>query len=222
MNRAVVCAVLILTATVANARKEIVNIENAPVPEGLSLAQVQNAITTAAVDRKWVPKVLASGRLEATLPIRSHVAVVDIKFDESTYSITYKESTNLDYKAGKIHRNYNRWVANLDLALQRSLLRVASEPAAQSATTAPGAGPADSAAARGTYSGETVTIPSSIDLSTSVNVPPAFRKCGIETQLPSMLEDQTPLVDIGTVPSDVHYMDLAITDLHMPSGSQMA
>ena len=40
--------------------------------------------------------------------------MVDIVFDTSKYSITYKESSNLDYKNHKIHRNYNRWVANLN------------------------------------------------------------------------------------------------------------
>ncbi len=57
--------------------------------------------------------------------MRSHMAFVDITFDEATYSITYKDSHNLDYKKrkgkAKIHRNYNKWVHTLNGELQRSL-----------------------------------------------------------------------------------------------------
>ena len=77
-------------------------------------------------DRGWIPKVLGSGHVEAQLHVRSRTAIIDIAFDESTYSVMYKESQNLDYKRGRIHRNYSRWVANLSLALQGSLARVAA------------------------------------------------------------------------------------------------
>ncbi len=135
MNRSFACAILILAATVANARTEIVNIEEAPIPEGLSLAQVEDALASGMVKRGWIPKVIAPGHLEARLLVRSHTATVDIEFDESTYSITYKDSDNLKYKAGQIHRNYNRWVANLNLDLQRSLVRVAASGAQASENT---------------------------------------------------------------------------------------
>ncbi len=129
MNRSIACATLILAATVADARTEVVNIENAPIPGGLSSAQVENAIVTGMTDRGWIPKVIAPGHVEARLLVRSHMVAVDIEFDETTYSITYKDSDNLRYKNGKIHRNYNRWVANLNLDLRRSLLRVAIQGA---------------------------------------------------------------------------------------------
>lgn len=127
MNRPIACATLIIAATVANARTEIVDIENAPIPAALSSAQVENAIVTGMTTRGWVPKVIAPGHVEARLLIRSHMVAVDIEFRETTYSITYKDSDNLKYKNGKIHRNYNRWVANLNLDLQRSLLRAATQ-----------------------------------------------------------------------------------------------
>ena len=38
------------------------------------------------------------------------------------YSITYKESTNLDYMNGQIHRNYNGWIENLDRDIRANLL----------------------------------------------------------------------------------------------------
>ncbi len=48
-------------------------------------------------------------------------ATINIAYDENSYSIAYLDSENLlyDSKTGTIHRNYNRWVANLerDLAM---------------------------------------------------------------------------------------------------------
>lgn len=53
------------------------------------------------------------------LPIRSHLAIVDISHDRDQVSITYKDSTNLNYDAdsGIIHPNYNSWVKNLQKAI---------------------------------------------------------------------------------------------------------
>ena len=113
MIRAIVSAVFILAATVAHARTEIVDLNDVPIPAGLDLHAITNAISSGVTDRRWTPKVVGPGHVEAHLHIRSHIAIVDITFDESAYSITYKDSQNLDYKNGRIHRNYTRWAANL-------------------------------------------------------------------------------------------------------------
>ena len=49
--------------------------------------------------------------------------MVDIKYDHKSYSIDYKDSTNLNHDAakGQIHRNYNGWIQNLDKAIQAQL-----------------------------------------------------------------------------------------------------
>lgn len=146
MIRSIVPAIFVLAATIAEARTEIVDIEDAAIPQDLSLAQVQKAITTGTADRGWIPKVLGSGHIEARLYIRSHTAVVDIVFDESKYSITYKDSKNLNYRDGKIHRNYNRWVANLSQALQRSLARYPADSDGQDPSPSPVATPSTPAA----------------------------------------------------------------------------
>jgi hypothetical protein len=54
--------------------------------------------------------------VQGTLNLRSHTAVVTIPFSTKSYSILYKESTNLKYDAEKqtIHGNYNGWVQRLD------------------------------------------------------------------------------------------------------------
>ncbi|MCR9277330.1 MAG: hypothetical protein NXH85_05105 [Pseudomonadaceae bacterium] len=115
-------AMLALFAAPALALKPIDNIDDAPVPDGLTLSQVQKAIMLGGSERGWIIKPAGSGELEGTLIVRSHVVKVTIPYSQSGYSILYKDSTNMKYKNGKIHRNYNTWVLNLNGDIQRALL----------------------------------------------------------------------------------------------------
>ena len=46
--------------------------------------------------------------------------LVDITHDTKVFSITYKDSVNLDYNAENktIHRNYNGWIRNLEKGIR--------------------------------------------------------------------------------------------------------
>src|SRR5579884_2484331 len=70
---------------------------------------MKKAIMQAGLKLGWEMQPVKPGLIVATLHLRKHVAVVDVTYNTRTYSITYKDSTNLDYKDGKIHRNYNGW-----------------------------------------------------------------------------------------------------------------
>jgi len=85
------------------------------------LESVKKAIIAGGKVRRWRMQELAAGHLEAVIEVRSHQATVDIIFDTKTYSITYRDSVNLKYSDGQIHRNYNKWIQNLDLSIQKSL-----------------------------------------------------------------------------------------------------
>ena len=66
--------------------------------------------------RNWIFEKVEDGHLVATNDVRGkHKAVVDVKFDTETISITYKDSQNLnrDVDNNSIHPNYNHWVRNL-------------------------------------------------------------------------------------------------------------
>jgi len=86
-----------------------------------NLEAVKKAIIAGGKVRQWRMTEVAPGHLEAVIDVRTHQATVDIIFDELTYSITYRDSVNLKYKDGLIHRNYNKWIRNLDLSIQKSL-----------------------------------------------------------------------------------------------------
>jgi hypothetical protein len=99
---------------------EIYNVKDAPVMTASgnspSLEDVQKAIITAGTLLNWNMAVVKPGHIVGTLNVRSHQAVVDIMYNSKTYSITYKDSTNLKYDAEKktIHEQYRNWIQNLD------------------------------------------------------------------------------------------------------------
>ena len=104
----------------------IMNVQNAPVnvsKSNATLEDVSKAITRAGVGLGWQMTPQKPGLMQGRLALREHVAVVNIKYDTKSYSIDYKDSTNLNYdgQKGQIHRNYNGWIQRLDSAIQAQL-----------------------------------------------------------------------------------------------------
>lgn len=99
----------------------IYNYQKENIPEGLSLAQVKQSIIEAAENRDWTIKVINPHQLEATHSSRQHKAIVNILYSDSSYSIFYHGSENLNANNGKIHRKYNQWVRNLNADIQKKL-----------------------------------------------------------------------------------------------------
>ena len=106
----------------AFALQPIVDIEDSPVPSGLSMTQIKKAIIRAGAKRNWIIRESAPGAMEATLNVRKHMVEVDIHYDRAKYSITYRASSNMKYKDGLIHKKYNAWVENLNRDIQTNLL----------------------------------------------------------------------------------------------------
>ena len=106
----------------------IQNLTDEPVasPSGkhFSATQVRSAIMTAGTSLGWRITDAGPGRLEGTLHLREHTAVVDIPYSATKYSILYKSSEKLDASGGNIHKNYNGWVQNLDRQIRAELSRM--------------------------------------------------------------------------------------------------
>jgi hypothetical protein len=83
-----------------------------------ALEDVTRAILTAATNSNpiWNMQVVKPGHIVATLHNRTHMAQVDINYTTKGYSITYKDSADLNYDAekGTIHEGYNKWIQRLD------------------------------------------------------------------------------------------------------------
>jgi hypothetical protein len=101
----------------------IYNVSAAPVVanKAVSMDDVQKAIIRAGASLGWQMKPVEPGLIVGTLTLRTHMAMVNVKYDAKTYSITYKDSSNLDYTGDSIHKNYNGWVTNLDRGIQSQL-----------------------------------------------------------------------------------------------------
>ena len=106
----------------------IQNVSNAPVTpttaKSLQASQVRAAIITAGTSLGWKVTDAGPGRLEGTLNLRTHTAVVELPYTATSFGINYKRSDGLNADGGNIHRNYNGWVQNLDRAIRTEISRL--------------------------------------------------------------------------------------------------
>ena len=132
MNKKMLAGVLAaaLTITLGGCARTapILNLENVPVTstdgKALTAAQVRSSIVTAGTSLGWRIVDAGPGKLEGTLILREHTAVVDIPYSAKSYSIVYKRSDKLNEMNGTIHSNYNGWVQNLDRAIRTEMSRL--------------------------------------------------------------------------------------------------
>lgn len=102
----------------------VFNVTQAPIAANKSnpsVDDIRQAIVRAGSGLGWQMNPDRPGHITGRLMLRTHSAVVDIDYTPTLYSIKYRESTNLDYEGGNIHRNYNGWIQNLDKAIKVQL-----------------------------------------------------------------------------------------------------
>jgi hypothetical protein len=90
----------------------------------LTEAQVADAIRRAGKERGWEMEDAGPGHITGTLRVRGrYLAVTDIAYSPTQIRIAYKDSQNLDYDDGEIHKSYNKWVKRLSDAIRKELAR---------------------------------------------------------------------------------------------------
>lgn len=118
-------ALLVITALAACSRMApLYNVSAMPVVANKpnpTLDDVSKAIVRAGAGLGWQMVQTNPGLIVGTLDLREHQAVVDVNYTLQTYSITYKNSNNLNYDGQNIHKNYNGWIQNLDKAIRAQL-----------------------------------------------------------------------------------------------------
>ncbi|PLC73172.1 LptM family lipoprotein [Klebsiella quasipneumoniae] len=114
-------AATVVGALAGCARTAPIEQVNAIVSAGHTEAQVKDAIIKAGAQRQWIMSDAGPGAIKGKLQNRDHVADIKINYSATSYSIVYVSSINLMAANGKIHRNYNRWVHNLDKDIQVTL-----------------------------------------------------------------------------------------------------
>ena len=121
---AVIVSALILVAAGCRGAVPVYNVTEAPVAASKpnpSLDDVGKAVQRAGATLGWQMKQTKPGHMLGTLNLRKHVAVVDVNYSAQSYSVNYKDSTELDYDGQNIHPNYNGWIQNLDKAIKAQL-----------------------------------------------------------------------------------------------------
>jgi hypothetical protein len=121
---AVVVSVLVLLAAGCRGGMPVYNVTNAPVTTNKAnpnLDEVGRAIQRSGVALGWQMVQTKPGNFVGTLNLRKHAAVVDINYSAKSYSINYKDSTELNYDGTNIHPNYNGWIQNLDKGIRAQL-----------------------------------------------------------------------------------------------------
>ena len=107
---------LALLTTAGCTSKPILNTQHelAASPQ-VSEEKVKTVIIDALQKRNWTVQRLSPQLVQAEINVRNQFyAAIDIRYTRNSYAITYRDSRDLGYKDGKIHRNYNRWVSMLD------------------------------------------------------------------------------------------------------------
>ena len=83
--------------------------------------QVKTAILDAGKGLNMKMVATKPGEIQGTYQSGSYTAVVSIPYTKQNYGIHYKSSQNLKYDGNKIHKKYNTFVNNLDVAIRREL-----------------------------------------------------------------------------------------------------
>jgi hypothetical protein len=121
---AIAASVLVLLAGGCRAPMPIYNVTDAPLVASKpnpSLDEIGKAIQRAGAALGWQMKETKPGHMLGTLNLRKHVAVVDVNYSVKSFSIQYKDSTELGYDGQNIHPNYNGWIQNLDKGIRAQL-----------------------------------------------------------------------------------------------------
>jgi len=123
--RSAAAVFIVAFAAVACAPVPIMNVDEAPVVtasgKALSKSDVRAAILRAGSGLGWIMKDEDPNTLVGTLNLRTHSAVVEIPYSQRAYSIKYRSSVDLDAADGKIHKNYNGWIQNLQRSINANL-----------------------------------------------------------------------------------------------------
>ena len=114
---------LALLTTAGCTSKPILNTQHdLPADAQVSEEKMKTVIVNALQKREWTVQRLSPQLVQAEITVRNqYYAAIDIRYTRNSYAITYRDSRELGYKDGKIHRNYNRWVSMLDRDIMAGL-----------------------------------------------------------------------------------------------------
>lgn len=118
----------VLSLTFLGCREATIqNYNNIPIEDivnkNVSITEIEKSILRAGTRLGWIMKKINNGQIQGKFILKKHEANVIIKYSLRDYSISYFDSSNLDYNSNEntIHQNYNVWVKNLNNAISLQL-----------------------------------------------------------------------------------------------------
>ncbi|PNG32830.1 MULTISPECIES: hypothetical protein [Pseudomonas] len=130
--RATLIVLALLSVTACTSKRMYTPNRVIPATIQADQEQVKQAILKNLVARKWTVQRISPELIQAEITVREQFhAEIDIQYSASYYKIVYRDSRDLDYKDGKIHKNYIRWVRLLDKGILRELRDNQNERTAQ-------------------------------------------------------------------------------------------
>jgi len=118
------CAIAVAIVACASASVPVHNFNAVPfgAKSSPSLDQIGKTIMLAGNSVGWQMVEAKPGHIIATYKIRSHLAVVDVTYNTSTYNIAFQHGDpGLKYDGQTIHQNYNGWVEDLERVIRARL-----------------------------------------------------------------------------------------------------
>jgi hypothetical protein len=120
--RATLITLALLTSAGCTSKPVLNTQHDLPASAQVSEEKVKQAIVAALQKREWTVLRQSPQLVQAEITVRNqYYAAIDIRYTRNSYAITYRDSRDLGYKDGKIHRNYNRWVSMLDRDIMAGL-----------------------------------------------------------------------------------------------------
>ena len=115
---------LVVSGLAACSTLQPVDTPTIELPPGSAIRdpQIEQAILNALNTYRWHVGQIQPGRVQADILVRErHQAAITIDYNPRDIFIRYRSSQGLEYKNGKIHRTYNRWVKYLKLEIEHQL-----------------------------------------------------------------------------------------------------
>ena len=120
--RATLITLALLTSAGCTSKPVLNTQHDLPASAQISEEKVKQVIVAALQKREWTVLRQSPQLVQAEITVRNqYYAAIDISYTRNSYAITYRDSRDLGYKDGKIHRNYNRWVSMLDRDIMAGL-----------------------------------------------------------------------------------------------------
>jgi len=121
-----------LTPTAAFADVGVTSWDNVAAMTGsgrpATAEEIKRAFMVGGARRGWNCVDDGPAKMACTLVVRTHTLVMNLAYEPGKYSLTYKDSIDLDYRNedGKrtIHRSYLNWNTNLMNDARAELMRL--------------------------------------------------------------------------------------------------